>query len=150
MTGFVPKPMTRRVVCTDPKVQPADGSEPLWAEISDELTFEQENRIPFSQGTTYAELFAAIAPYVYAWNATALDLNTGARDAVPPPAEAGPQVFLTQTRRVARWLAECLKFNAGDDLPKDATPTAPTDDTGPSASTKSGSRASRRRKDSTG
>lgn len=120
VTGFRPKPMTRKVVADErfPFLAPAEGAEPFWAEIADDLTINDTERIPWNEGTL-ADQWAAIAPYVVAWNAIAYDPTTNTWESVPPPSVGGPDVFKTQRRQVATFIVMCLKFNADLNLPKE-------------------------------
>jgi len=119
--GWRPQVSTRRVTADPeqfPKLAAPDGVEPFWAEIRDDLTFAEAERIPFEASTTFAEQWAVIAPMVLAWNATAYDPTTNTWEAVPPPADAGPDVFKTQVKYVTTFLVLCLKYNADLNLPK--------------------------------
>lgn len=142
--GFVPKVRTVRVECDWPDLQPAAGGEQLWAEIED-ITFDEQAAIPYGQQFRYADLWAAIAPYVHAWNATGRNRETKQYEALPPPAEAGPEMFSRCPKMVAQWLAIELKYGPlkKDTDPKgsgtDSTP-APVSGTDSASSPKASSR----------
>ena len=128
--GYRPVAATRKAVADAerfPRLAAADGAEPFWAEIRDDLTFTDTDRIPFTDGTTFAQQWDVIAPWVVAWNATAYNPETNAWEPVPPPAEAGPDAFKTQTKHVTSFLVLCLKFNADLNLPKGRKPSGATD-----------------------
>lgn len=119
--GYRPRPTTRKVVADAerfPFMAAAEDAEPFWAEIRDDLTINEADRIPWNEGTL-ADQWAAIAPYVVAWNAIAYNVETNAWEPVPAPADAGPDTFKTQRRQVATFLAMCLKFHADLNLPKE-------------------------------
>lgn len=45
-----------------------------------------------------------IAPYIRAWNAVGIDTADGQEKPIPPPAEAGPQVFDLLEQPMTNWL----------------------------------------------
>lgn len=109
-----------------------EGEEPLTAQIRDGLTFAQQDRIPFTGKATHRAIWAAIAPSVVGWNVIGVDAETGEERLLPPPAEAGPEIFASAQKEIALWLAWCLKYDQGDpDFPKGSPPTAASD--GPAA-----------------
>src|SRR5690606_22259795 len=127
--GYRPRHTTRKAVADAerfPFLAPADGAEPFWAEISDDLTINDVDRIPWDTGTL-ADQWAAIAPYTIAWNATAYNPESNAWEPVPAPADAGPDVFKTQRRQIATFIVLCLKFNADLHLPKGRKPSGAMD-----------------------
>lgn len=137
--GYWPQERTRRAVVTEdfiaewgpvfPAIQaiaPGEGAEPFWAEIRDDLTFADTERIPNPIGTTFADQWAVIAPWVTEWNATAIDEGTRERVAVPPPAEAGADAFKTQLPGITLFLNVSLKWHADLNLKKER---GRTDDT---------------------
>jgi hypothetical protein len=101
--GYRTKPRTREIVCEFPGLEPDEGCEPLRATVRTNLTFDELDAIPVAvfveDGTVMyrstAEMRAAIAPYVLAWNIDADDVETGETVPVIPPAEAGPDVLRT-------------------------------------------------------
>jgi hypothetical protein len=121
VTGWRPAVTTRRAVADPerfPRMAPPDGVEPFWAEIRDDLSFAEIERIPYGIGNKYSDLWDAMAPYVTAWNATALNPETNQWEPVPAPADAGPDVFKTQNLYVTDFIALCLKFSTDLNLPK--------------------------------
>lgn len=128
-TGYRPQTATRRAVADAerfPKLAAAADAEPFWAEIRDDLTFADTERIPWD-GATFADQWAVISPWVTDWNATAYNPETNTWESVPPPAEAGPDAFKTQTKHVSSFLVLCLKFNADVNLPKGPRRSGGTD-----------------------
>ncbi len=127
--GYRPPVLTRRAMANPeqfPGMPFAEGSEMFWAEIRDDLTIDEADRIPTSTGTL-AEQWAVIAPMVLAWNAIAYNVATNTWEAVPPPAEAGPDVFKTQRRNVSSFLVLALKYNMDLNIPKGLKPSGDTD-----------------------
>lgn len=137
--GYRPKVRTRRIVADQDRwpealealwpMWPEDGAEPFWAEIRENLTFAALDAIPLL-GATYEEQWHAIAPWVVDWNAMAFDPQTGEWEPVPPPADAGPDVFRTQPESVTTFIVLCLKNGHGTDLPKGPKRSSDTDATG--------------------
>ena len=128
--GYIPKPRTRRVVADPeryPRLSPWDDAPPFWADIRDDLTFNQMNAIPTVGKVTYQDQQKIIAPYVHAWNAWAINDESGEWEQAPPPAEAGWEIFGSQTQHVTSFLVACLKFGAGTDLPKLLSRSGSTD-----------------------
>lgn len=69
-----------------------EEQEPLRVKLQD-LSIRQTNAIPWATGMALRTVFEHIAPYVVAWDFEAVNIETGETVAVPPPAEAGPDVF---------------------------------------------------------
>lgn len=111
--GWRPKGATRRIE-PNPQVWPQlaadEGEIGLWAEVRDDLTFAQINAIPFGGDVVWRNAWEAIAPYVIDWNAEGLDVETGDYAPLPPPAQAGPEVFEQTPKAVTTWLVLELKM----------------------------------------
>lgn len=117
--GYRPKKRTRELVCDWDDLAPEEGCEPLTVTVQSNLTFEQIDAIPSAlrpnpngDGIIISATDAtraAIAPFVLGWNAEAVNLATGETEPLPPPAEAGPDVFRALDWQVAAWLAIRLK-----------------------------------------
>ena len=107
--GYRPKPRYRDVVLES--IDTEDGAQPFSARIRSHLTFGQIDAIPHPllEGTRYAEIEQAIAPYVVGWNVLAENIETGEVEPVPPPAEAGPEAFKCVSGFEVQWLAIQLK-----------------------------------------
>jgi hypothetical protein len=105
--GFIPKPRYRRVECD--WLPAEEGSEPLWAEVRADLPFGFINDMPYGSDYTYADIWAAIAPHVRAWNALGYDMATGTYQPVPPPAEGGVEVFKWVDPVIGDWLGFVIK-----------------------------------------
>jgi hypothetical protein len=121
--GWHPGNTTRRATADAeryPALAPAEGAEPFWADIRDDLTIDQVDRIPFTLETPLSEMWVAMAPYVVAWNAVGHDPTTNTWEPVPPPAVAGPDAFkvIPKYAAVTLFLAQALKFHADLNLPK--------------------------------
>jgi hypothetical protein len=137
-TGYRPKARTRRIVADQERwpdaletlwpMWPEEGAEPFWADIRENLTFADLDHIPVT-GATFADQWKAIAPWVVAWNAMALDPGTGEWEPVPPPAEAGPDALKTQPSSVTAFIVLCLKNGLGTDVPKGRKRSDDTDAT---------------------
>ncbi len=69
-----------------------DRDRPLRVQVQD-LSIRQHRAIPAGKGVLLADQYPAIAPYVVAWDFEAVSLETGETVPVPPPAEAGWEVF---------------------------------------------------------
>lgn len=140
--------MTRRAVCDWPSLQPEDGAEPLWAEINDDLTVAEWERIPGLKDTavTVAEVQAAIAPHVLAWNCTAVNTASGQWETVPAPAELGGEALTYVSKRITTWLWLCLKAGADLNLPKGASNGSATDGTATGKSTDQSTRGARKKR----
>lgn len=119
MTGHVPN---RTKVVTRDEDAPESG-EPFQATIVTSLSFEEIDAIVIDGSQTFSDLFAAIAPFVVGWNATARNRETGAHEPVPPPAEAGPQALRALEPRAALWLA--MQIRSAPFLPPDPKESAP-------------------------
>ncbi len=98
-----------RVVTLELADQP-EGAEPLTVTIQSNLSFEQLNAIPSGTGAIFKDIFAVIAPYITAWNLIQVNHETGEPEAVPPPAEAGPDVMLMLDPVEALWLTGEIRF----------------------------------------
>lgn len=127
--GYRPSPTTRTVVADperfpDPNEMMRGALERLGrgtdtyfeAEISAELTFAQLDKLNLAR--PWSDVFQQLAPYVIAWNAEALNEETGEWERLPAPVEAGPDVFRQVRTAVPLFLWLCLKLNIGSDLPK--------------------------------
>ncbi len=123
VTGWRPAVTTRRATVDAerwPGLAAADGSEPFWAEIRDDLSIEQVDRIPYSLDAPLSEMWAAMAPYVVAWNAVGYQPTTNTWEPIPAPAVGGPDAFkaLPKYAAITLFLAQALKFHADLNLPK--------------------------------
>lgn len=107
-----------------PQLAPDDGGETLWAEVRDNLTFEELDAIPLGADVTYGQTWAAIAPYILDWNVMGQIEGTDDWDILPVPAEGGPEVLQKAPRTVTMWLAMELKYG-----PLRVTPQLKTDAT---------------------
>jgi hypothetical protein len=129
--GFRPQESRRATADPErwPQLQPKGDGEPFWAEIRDDLTINEVERIPLAGETPLADVWAVIAPMVLAWNATGYNPTTNAWEPVPPPAEAGPDAFkaIPKYAAVTLFLAMCLKFHSDLNLPKGRKPSGATD-----------------------
>lgn len=94
-----------------------ERSLPLSVLVPANLTFEQLDAIPYGDGVAYEEIERALAPYVTRWNVTAVNLDTGQREPVPPPAEAGPDALKVLSAVELEWLAIRMKTAGIDPLP---------------------------------
>lgn len=108
VTGFRVKPRYRDVTCTWYELE--EGEEPFTATIRRNLTFEELEAIPRGEDLKWSEVWPVIAPYVVAWNHTKPDAETGEVVAVPPPAEAGPEVFRTLDTEMNLWLLGEVRY----------------------------------------
>lgn len=68
------------------------GRKPLTITVRD-LNIRQTNAIPYGPRVPLTDAFTVIAPYVTAWDLELRDKQSGKTIPVPPPAEAGPEVF---------------------------------------------------------
>jgi len=127
--GWIPKPKTRRVEPEGEYWTPDDGSESLWAEVTDNLTFAQCDAIPFGPNVQYRALWDAIAPHVLAWNVLGIDTETGDYAELPAPANAGPDVFQQAPKAVAAWLGRELKYGPFQQTPDQKKESATSDAT---------------------
>lgn len=84
-----------------------EGAEPLRVTVQSNLSFGQKGDI--SARGTFQDLFEQIAPYVIEWNYTALNHKTGLIEAVPPPAEGGPDALAVLDEAEVIWLAGVVK-----------------------------------------
>lgn len=92
--GFRSKARTREFVCQWEQLAPDEGKEPFKATIRTNLTFAELDALPESSfDLLFSDAQAAIAPYVVAWNLEGVDAATGEETVLPPPAEAGPEIF---------------------------------------------------------
>lgn len=87
-----------------------EGAEPFTVTVQSNLSFAELDAIPYGAGTPYIEVFKAISPYVTAWNVEREVLETGQREAVPPPAEAGWEILQVLDHIEANWLMDKVKF----------------------------------------
>lgn len=123
--GYRPRRTYREVVCDWPGLAPEDDCDPLTATIRDDLTFDEIARIPFGADTKYTDLWAAIAPYVKAWNLVGEDAD-GNVVPLPAPAEAGPEIFGAAHKLIGQWLGSELKFGHLRGLEKKGSSTSDT------------------------
>lgn len=105
--GFYSKPRTRRVECT--WLEPAEGSEPLWAEVRSDIPIGVTDEIPFGRDHTHKEGWEAVAPWVTAWNVLGWDTASRTMQPVPAPAVGGPDVFKYVDPIIVEWLAFTLR-----------------------------------------
>lgn len=127
--GFRPRVSTRRVTPDPerhPQMAPAEGLEPFWADIDSGITIADQRGIPIAGN--WQPIMECIAPWIHAWNAAALNRETGEWEVLPPPAEAGWEVLERVSQHVVSFLVMCLKFGQGGDLPKGQTTTSGTRD----------------------
>lgn len=127
--GFRAAPSTR-IVKANPdlfaKLAPAEGMAWFEAEVRDDLTILQQRNLPTTGA--WEPIFRMMAPWVVGWNASEQNEETGEWEPLPPPAEAGWEVFERVSTHVAAFLVLAFKFNLGSDLPKGPQPTSGTDD----------------------
>lgn len=131
--GFAPMDEWAKIECTWDLVSPRSGAEPFWAEISTSLTIREAKNIPemFGPNVDVRKLATYVAPYVRSWNATARNLDTGTYEPLPPPAEAGPDVFFAAPLRLLQWIAlmlQAIHLQGGPDRPKETPPSDATSD----------------------
>lgn len=127
--GWIPKDRrTRRIALAGDGWEPAEGSDPLWVEVVADLSFDNCDAIPWNSGT-YSELFTIIAPLVTGWNVCGRDLVTGAWSLLPPPVEAGPDVFRAIPKTLTAQIVLELKYGPlpQGDQKKELTATVDTD-----------------------
>ncbi len=72
------------------------------------LTFAELRDLPDLEAT-HDEVWQHIHPYVVGWNAQA-ETEAGDWEDVPPPAEAGPEVFMLIEPELSVWIYAQLKF----------------------------------------
>lgn len=87
-----------------------EDQEGLKATIRTNLSFAEIDAIPYGLKVRFDEIWPVIAQYVTAWNVDGENLETGAWEPVPPPAEAGPEVFSALEQVEALWLTLAIKF----------------------------------------
>ena len=115
-----------------------EGAEPLRVKVRVNLSIEEQNAIPVSDGTTFREQWDVIAPYVAEWNVLRENHATGELEQVPAPAEAGPDAFLVLDQLESLWLVQQIKY--GYAIRTDAEKKASTpSDTTPASSSAPGS-----------
>ena len=138
--------MTRRAVCEWPSLQPSDGSEPLWADLNDDLTTAEWELLPMPNDTTVTlrQLQELIAPHVTAWNCMAVNTETGEWQDVPPPSEIGADALTYVSKRITTWLFLCLKAMIDVNLPKGASNGSDTDATATEKNTGHSTRGGRK------
>ena len=74
------------------------------------MTFDEVDAIPWSNAATNQDIFDAIAPYVTGWNVCGRNLATGDWDRLPPPVDAGPDVFRAIPKALIAQIVLELKF----------------------------------------
>jgi hypothetical protein len=134
VAGFKARARTREYTCDFPGLEPDEGSDPLVVSLRINLDFETIDTIPdpfvTTNGRVFAnptpELAAAIAPFVVAWNAVGTDAETGDEVQLPPPAEAGPDVFRAVDPFVQCWVGMQLRALWNDDARKKGPTSSPT------------------------
>jgi len=111
--------------------------EPLRVWVRSNVSFAELNAIPRGMSATFEECFPRIAHMVTKWNLQAENLETGEVEDVPPPAVAGPDVFLLLEPVEATWLiVTCRTAHlGGDDRKKGSTAPASTDEPSDAEST---------------
>lgn len=107
-----------------------EDQEPLRVKLQD-LTVRQTNDLAFGTDATMGDIYAAIAPYVVAWNLRAENLETGVVVDVPPPAEIGSDVFEllpnTVTLEIYFWLKTPWLMRSAEKKEPDSTSSEPTE-----------------------
>lgn len=103
-----------------------EGEEPFTITVK-RLSFAELDDLPPYNGTKHVDLWPVIAPYVVGWNAIA-ETSDGAWEAVPPPAEGGPEAFQVIEPEFSSWIFFVLKFGhqGGDELRKKLSPSSTT------------------------
>lgn len=126
--GFRRKHRWIRFTCELATLEPEDGCEPLWIEVPNSLTWEEIDTLRFTDDQTYADRWVLIAPYVRAWNAVGVDGVTGDLTPLPPPIEAGPEVFRALDRDICTWIDLTVQnaFRGDQKRPKETTPSDDT------------------------
>lgn len=105
LRGYLPAARPRWLWVTCPLTDDGQG-EPLQVEIRTNLTFGEIDAIDtYSGKATFQQLWQAMAPSVRAWNLLRRDLVSGEVVAVPPPLEAGSDVFAALDESLTYWLA---------------------------------------------
>ena len=69
-----------------------EDQEPLRVKLRD-LSIRETNEIPIGASVKMSDVYPILAPYVVEWTLEALNTETGETIPVPPPAEAGWEVF---------------------------------------------------------
>ena len=108
VTGFRVKPRYRDVTCDWFDVE--EGEEPFTATIRTNLTWGDVEAMPVPKEATFAEIWDAMAPHVVEWNLVAENIESGQVEPVPPPAEAGPEVFKALENPLSIWLYNEVRF----------------------------------------
>jgi hypothetical protein len=135
LSAFRPIERWRWVKADPEELPPAEGEEPLEAEIKVSLTGLEARKLAPAT-LPHEELYKLLAPCCRAWTLTGEVVETDAdgnetrtRAPVPPPAVAGPDVFLYVEEAVTIWLWNRVK-NARFERPdpkESSTPPKSTD-----------------------
>ena len=127
--GFGAAPSTRTVKANPeqfPKLTPAEGLDWFEADIRDDLTILQQRNL-MTTGP-WEPIFRMMAPWVVRWNASEQNAETGEWQPLPPPAEAGWEVFERVNTHLAAFRVMAFTFGVGTDLPKGLKTSSATDD----------------------
>lgn len=124
-SGYIPR-RTKEVIGPWPDTE---GSDPFCATIVTSLSFAEIEAIPLDKDATFRDLFAAIAPYVVQWNALGRSAASGGYEPLPPPAEAGPDIFRSVDPQISTFLALMLKTVHFGDQEERSPKSTPSDDT---------------------
>ncbi len=108
VTGHIIKPRYREFECD--WVDLEEGEEPFKATIRTNLSFAEVNELPPVTSLTYAETWELMAPHITSWNLVAYVHETGEVEPVPPPAEAGVDVFRATDPLYSQWLYVTLQL----------------------------------------
>jgi|SRR5690606_9311585 len=85
-----------------------EGREPLRVKLED-LTIQQSKELPWGMQVPLKQSYEAAAQYVVEWSLKAENIATGDVVPVPPPAEAGWEVFELLTNAEASAVINWLK-----------------------------------------
>lgn len=84
-----------------------EDDEPLRVKVLD-LSMAETDAIPLTMKTPLREALEVVAPYVVEWNFRAVNTVNGETIDVPPPAEAGAEVFdlltIEESGAILSWL----------------------------------------------
>ncbi len=100
--GYYPGARARYHWVAFEETEGPEGGEPFRAEIRSNLTWGEVDELRASN--LFVDIFPRLAPYVRAWNLLGLNVETGELEAVPAPADAGPEAFKAMDAELCTWL----------------------------------------------
>lgn len=89
-----------------------EGETPLTIEVPVNLSFDELQYVTdrTAGAMSYEDAFKELYRYIVKWNVTAIIHETGERELLPPPAEAGWEIMKALDHVESHWVIDKVKF----------------------------------------